>query len=269
MALPLLMNVFIGLQVVVNNKNDTKKSRRNDNLMSVTEMDLQKISGEARIQPSSLDFLRKLRQNNDRDWFNSNKHLYLEELKKMEDFASALLRELNTHDLIETGSGKESLQRIYRDTRFSNDKTPYKTNWGGGFKRATQVRRGGYYYHIEPGNSLIAGGFWGPEAQDLKRIREEIAFDPAPIRKILSAPDFVKTFGKLEGEQLKTTPKGFDATHEAIDLLRFKQYLLVRRFTDEEVLHENFFFEASQTFRNMRPFFDYMSEALTMDANGL
>lgn len=237
--------------------------------MSVTEMELQKITGETRIQPSSLDFLNQLKKNNDRDWFNSNKHIYLEELKKMEDFAGALLRELNTHDLIETASGKESLQRIYRDTRFSNDKTPYKTNWGGGFRRATSARRGGYYYHIEPGNSLIAGGFWGPDANDLKRVREEIAFDPAPMREILAAPDFVKTFGKLEGEQLKTTPKGFDPAHEAIDLLRFKQYLLVRRFTDQEVLQENFLQEANLTFRHMRPFFDYMSEILTIDANGL
>lgn len=224
---------------------------------------------KAKIQPSSFSFLNTLKKNNDRDWFQANKETYLKELAVIESFADQLLAELNIHDLIETASGKKSLYRIYRDTRFSTDKTPYKTHWSGSFKRATQYRRGGYYFHIEPGNSLIAGGFWGPATDDLKRIREDIAFDDAPLRKILSDPTFVQTFGELRGEQLKTAPKGFDAEHPAIDLLRYKQFLLVRKFTDQEVLDESFLQQASLTFKNMRPFFDYMSEVLTTDCDGL
>ena len=220
------------------------------------------------IPASSLDFLKQLQQNNNRDWFNDHKAEYLQQLETIEKFATGLLAQLNTHDVIETPSGKKALQRIYRDTRFSADKTPYKKYWGGGFTRATSQRRGGYYFHLESGNTFVAGGFWAPSAQDLKRIREDINYDAAPLRKILSSKNFTATFGTLQGEQVKTSPKGFDATHEAIDLLRYKQFLVIKRFTDEEVTSPNFLNEASQTFKNMRPFFDYMSEALTTNSNG-
>ena len=221
------------------------------------------------VRRSGFDFLQALKKNNHRDWFNANKDRYQQEQEQIELFAGALLRELNKHDEIETPSGKKSLHRIYRDIRFSSDKTPYKTNWSGNFKRATKLRRGGYYFHLEPGNSYIAGGFWGPNPQDLKRIRDEIAFDAAPLRKILKSRSFIATFGTLKGEQVKTAPKGFDAAHEAIDLLRYKQFLLIRHFSDKEILSDHFLAVASQTFKNMRPFFDYMSEVLTTDTNGL
>ena len=221
------------------------------------------------IQPSAFSFLKTLSKNNHREWFNDHKDLFQQEQALIEAFAGDLLRELNTHDMIETPSGKQSLHRIYRDTRFSADKTPYKTNWSGNFRRATKYLRGGYYFRLEPGNSRISGGFWGPNPQDLKRIRDDIAFDAAPLRKILKSRAFVTSFGTLQGEQLKTAPKGFDAGHEAIDLLRYKQFLLIRKFTDKEVLDGQFFKEASQTFKHMRPFFDYMSEVLTTDTNGM
>jgi uncharacterized protein (TIGR02453 family) len=228
-----------------------------------------KLQEQSMIYRSGFDYLQKLKKNNHRDWFNANKSTYQKELELVEQFAEALLRELNKHDEIETPSGKKSLHRIYRDIRFSNDKTPYKTNWSGNFKRATKYRRGGYYFHLEPGNSYLAGGFWAPNAPDIKRVRDEIAFDAAPLRKILKNKTFINTFGALQGEQLKTAPKGFAAGHEAIDLLRYKQFLLIRRFADKEVLSENFLSEANSTFKNMRPFFDYMSEVLTTDTNGL
>jgi uncharacterized protein (TIGR02453 family) len=221
------------------------------------------------VYKSGFDFLLALKRNNHRDWFNAHKKRYQQELEKVEVFAEALLRELNKHDEIETPSGKKSLHRIYRDIRFSSDKTPYKTNWSGNFKRATKFRRGGYYFHLEPGNSYIAGGFWAPNPQDLKRVRDEIAFDASPLRKILKSKSFTTTFGMLKGEQVKTAPKGFEAGHQAIDLLRYKQFLLIRKFADKEVLSNDFLKEASETFKNMRPFFDYMSEVLTTDTNGL
>jgi len=224
---------------------------------------------QPQIHKSGFDFLNAVKKNNNRDWFNAHKTVFQKEQDLIEAFAEALLQELNTHDEIETPSGKKSLHRIYRDTRFSNNKTPYKTNWSGSFSRATKYRRGSYYFHIEAGNSFIAGGFWGPDAQDLKRVRDEIAFDAAPLRKIIKSRSFISTFETLKGEQLKTTPKGFDANHEAIDLLRYKQFLLIRKFSDKEVLSDHFLKEASQTFKNMRPFFDYMSEILTTDPNGM
>nr|WP_199157736.1 DUF2461 domain-containing protein [Pedobacter sp. ASV2] len=222
-----------------------------------------------KIQLSSFSFLNLLKKNNEREWFNEHKAEFQKEQVLIESFAQALLDLMNTHDVIETLSGKKSLYRIYRDTRFSNDKTPYKTHWSGSFKRASKQRRGGYYFHLEPGNSFVAGGFFGPSPQDLKLIRENIAFDAKPLRDILKNKTFIDSFETLKGEQLKTTPKGFDADDEAIDLLRYKQFLLIKKFTDEEVLGSDFLNKCNQAFKNMRPFFDYMSEILTTDANGL
>ena len=228
-----------------------------------------KIKHSISIPKSSMDFLGQLKKHNNRDWFNDNKELFLEEQLHIEKFADALLLELNSHDVIETPTGKKSLHRIYRDIRFSKEKTPYKTNWSGSFKRAGKQRRGGCYFHLETGNSFIAGGFWSPNNDDLKRIRDDFAFDVEPMRKILKSKSFVTTFGSLQGEQLKTTPKGFDADNKAIDLLRYKQFLIIRKFTDKEILDTSFLNEANQTFKNMRPFFDYMSEVLTTDINGI
>lgn len=220
------------------------------------------------IPKSSLDFLLELKKNNNKPWFEANKPKYLIELNHIETFAGALLEELSKTDVLETASGKKSVYRIYRDIRFSKDKTPFKTFWGGSYTRATSARRGGYYFHLEKGNSFFAGGFWGPNAADLKRIRSEFAHDPESFREILNSESFVNNFGTLQGEQLKTSPKGFDADHEAIDLLRFKQFLVIKRFTDDEVLSPLFLENAFEAFKNMRPFFDYMSEVLSTDING-
>jgi len=226
------------------------------------------MKNQVTIPKSSLDFLRQLKENNNKPWFDENKSTYLKELNHIESFAGALLAELSKTDVLETASGKKSVYRIYRDIRFSKDKTPFKTFWGGSFTRATSARRGGYYFHLEKGNSFFAGGFWGPNAQDLKRIRSEFAHDATPMQEILQSKSFVETFGILQGEQLKTAPKGFDKDHEAIDLLRFKQFLIIKRFNDQEVLSPQFLEQALQTCINMRPFFDYMSEILSTDING-
>jgi uncharacterized protein (TIGR02453 family) len=221
------------------------------------------------LPAASLEFLRLLGDNNSREWFAANKDAYLKELAAVESFSDALLTDLNTHDIIETPSAKRSLYRIYRDVRFSKDKTPFSTYWGGRFRRAGKQHRGGYYYHWELGNkSFVLCGFWGPSAPDLKLIREDIAFDAAPLRAVLSSATFVRNFGTLQGEQLKTTPKGYPADHDAIDLLRYKQFLVMRRFTDEELLSPGFIKLAGQVFRNMRPFFNHMSEVLSTDMNG-
>jgi uncharacterized protein (TIGR02453 family) len=111
------------------------------------------------IKKDSLNFLKKLSQNNNRDWFNSHKERYLEAHSNIADFADALLAEMNKHDHVETPSGKKSIFRIYKDVRFAKDKTPYNTHWSGRFKRATKKLRGGYYFRIEPGNSWLFGGF--------------------------------------------------------------------------------------------------------------
>jgi uncharacterized protein (TIGR02453 family) len=221
------------------------------------------------ISNSNFKFLKKLAANNDRDWFNTNKEEYIKQHNNTIEFAEALLDLMNSHDNIETATGKKSLFRIYRDVRFSKDKSPYKTHWAGGFKRATKQLRGGYYFHIEPGNTMVGGGFWAPNKEDLQRIREDIAADASELRKVLNSKSFKDNFGTLDGEQLKTCPKGFDKEHPDIDLLRYKQFIISKRFTDKEALSPDFVQKVNDTFKKMRPFFDYMSESVTTDSNGV
>lgn len=217
------------------------------------------------IPSATLEFLREIKENNNRPWFNAHKEWYQEELAKMKIFSDALFEELSRYDHIE----QLRLFRIYRDVRFSKDKSPYKVCFSGGIKRATKLLRGGYYFHIEPGKSFVGGGFWAPNPADLKRIREEIATDDRPLRGILGQAAIKQTFGSLQGEEVRTAPRGFSKTHPAIDLIRKKQFILSRSFSDAEVLSPNLLQDMVQTFRNMLPFFEYMSEVLTTDANGM
>lgn len=221
------------------------------------------------ITKEVFDFLTLIKNNNNRDWFNAHKSRYLENHQIMIDFAEELLEQMRKYDQIETPSGKKSLYRIYRDTRFSKNKTPYKTHWGGILTRATKQLRGGYYFHIEPGNSFVGGGFWQPNPEDLKRIREDIAIDDSELRKIIADEKFKHTFGELMGDRVKTAPKGYKKDHPAIDLLRYKQFLVMKSFSDREVLANHFAEKIVETFNAMRPFFDYMSMVLTTDANGV
>jgi len=216
------------------------------------------------VSKATLEFLTKLRNNNNREWFADNKKEFQQLEKEFKSFAQEIVTDLSKTDSID----KIQMFRIYRDVRFSKDKSPYKTNFGVALGRTKPMLRGGYYLHIEPGGSFVGGGFWEPNAEDLNRIRKEFEMDDSEIRAIISDENFVKTFGKLEGEELKTAPKGFDKEHPAIDLIRKKQYLVSRKFTDKEVTDKNFKTEVVNTFLAMRPFFDYMSEVLGTNLNG-
>ncbi|RXR18992.1 DUF2461 domain-containing protein [Flavobacterium amnicola] len=216
------------------------------------------------ISKAALDFLSELAQNNNRDWFNENKKRFEKHQSEIKSFFQEINQELSAKDKLE----KMQMHRIYRDIRFSKDKTPYKNNFSVSYDRAKPYLRGGYYLHIQPGASFIGGGFWEPNAEDLKRIRKEFELDDTEIRSITSEANFVKHFGTLQGAELKTAPKDFDKEHQAIDLIRKKQYLVYRRFTDKEVTDSNFKREVLTTFMAMRPFFDYMSEVLGTNLNG-
>ncbi len=223
------------------------------------------MANKALIPSSAFTFLRKLAKNNNRDWFKDNKPSYQAAYGQLNLFKDALVREMEKYDEIESAK----LFRIYRDVRFSKDKSPYKNHFSGYMKRATAQRRGGYYFHIEPGGkSIIGGGFFSPSPADLKHIRQQIAANDKPLRKILKSASFKKYFGTLQGEQVKTAPKGFSKDHPAIDLIRHKQFYVVRRFKDKEVTADDFLKETVKTCKAFRPFFDYMTEILTTDLNG-
>ncbi len=222
----------------------------------------------AQLSKANFDFLEKLRMNNNREWFEKNKEVYTTHHAETIDFAEALLKEVQKFDQIETPTGKKSLMRIYRDVRFSKDKTPYKTHWGGGFTRLGTDRRGGFYYHLEKGNTFVGGGFWSPEAKDLQHIRQQIDMQSQPLRKVINSKKFKDYFGELEGEKLKSSPKGFDKENENIDLLNYKQFVVRHQFTDKEVLEKDFYKKLAAGFRNMLPLFDVMTDYLTTDLNG-
>lgn len=218
----------------------------------------------SQINKSTFKFLSDLKKNNNREWFDKNKETrYKPAHEDMIGFMDSVITEMKKVDNIESMSGKKALFRIYRDVRFSKDKSPYKPFFGARMRRATSWLRGGYYIHIEPGNSFIAGGFFNPNSEDLKLIREDIAHDAKPLREILSDEDFSQVWGTFEGDAVKTSPRGFDSDHPDIDLIRFKQFHVTHHFSDEEVLADDFIFEVVKSFLVIRPYFNYMSELLT------
>jgi uncharacterized protein (TIGR02453 family) len=213
----------------------------------------------------TFNFLQLIQKNNNRAWFLENKPLYDSIIKENKCFFEQIFTDSQQYDNLT----KVHVFRIYKDVRFSKDKTPYKTNFGASFVRSKPMLRGGYYVHLEPGNSFVGGGFWNPEPIDLFRIRKEFEYDDSEIRKITSDKDFIKFFGELQGEDaVKTAPKGFDKNHPAIDLIKKKQFVVMRKFSDEAVFSADFQKEIIATFLAMRPFLDYMTTVLTTDLNG-
>ena len=217
------------------------------------------------IPKTALLFFKKLQKNNNRDWFNENKPEFKKNEAQVKVVYNSIGELMNTHDII----GKVKLFRIYRDVRFSKNKLPCKTHFGGSFHRKKPELRGGYYLHIQPNNeSFIAVGFWEPHKDDLMRIRKEFEMDDQEIREILNHKTFKSTWGDLVGDELKTAPRGFDKEHPAIDLIRKKQYIFIKKYSDEEVTSDKFIENVNNAFKNARPYFDYMSDVLTTNLNG-
>lgn len=221
------------------------------------------------IPASTFEFLRELELNNNREWFTANKKVYEKEHLHVVRFADAMLERMKSLDEITTISGKRSLMRVYRDVRFSKDKTPYDPRFAGSFSRVKPQLRGGYFFRFKPGQTVIGGGFYGPSSDDLKLIRAQIAQDSEPLRSVVEGKAFKSVFGSLMGEQVKTAPKGYDKDHPDIDLLKYKSLYAFKSFTDEQVHQNDFLEEVIHVFVSIRPFFDVMTEYLTTDLNGL
>ena len=220
------------------------------------------------IQPSTLRFLKDLAKNNNRAWFTDHKDQYLAAQSNMMAFIDQLILMMNKHDELETESGKKSLFRIYNDVRFSKDKLPYNPRFAFSLKRATKLKRGGYYMNIKPGNCFLARGFFAPNADDLKRIRQDIDYNYPEWNSILQSKSIKSTFGALQGDTVLTAPRGYTTDHEAIALLRHKQFIVRHHFTDDQVISPDFLKQVNTMYKNVRPYFDYMSSVLTTDANG-
>jgi uncharacterized protein (TIGR02453 family) len=216
------------------------------------------------ITKDTFAFLNKIEKNNTREWFAENKKEFQKLDKAAKEFFNDVYVDIQKNDSLE----KIQFYRIYRDVRFSKDKTPYNKHLSVSFARTKPFLRGGYYLRIENDASFVGGGFWEPNKEDLLRIRKELELDASELREIMEESNFKKYFGTLQGEELKSAPRDFDKLHPNIDLIRKKQFLVGRQFTNNEVLAPNFKEEVLETFKAMRPFFNYMSEVLTTNLNG-
>jgi len=207
-----------------------------------------------------FNFLDNLSQNNNKAWFDTHRADYETARKIFNDFVDYLIDEFRLSDNLQALSAKDCVTRIYRDIRFTRDKSPYHTNFSaiigpGGKKSPEQA----YYVSIQPQDqSLVAGGLYMPTSEQLDRFRQAIDQHAASFKRIIGDPVFVEQFGKIEGERLKTAPKGYDRTHPEIELLQLKQVTALHHFSDQEVLAGDFPEWTIAACRAMKPFLNYL-----------
>lgn len=222
------------------------------------------------LSQETLQFLEDLKANNNRDWFLENKKRY-EIVKKdyhkmVSDFLDAMKPLDPALELLEV---KNCTFRINRDIRFSKDKTPYKTHMGVWLSSGSKGQnRAGYYVHIEKGSSFIAGGFYAPESEDLKKVRKEIAFFYEDLEEILAEKNFKKTFGDFDRNErslLKNPPRGYEKEHPAIELLKLKSFEASQKFDISEVLEKDFVSKMSKRLIVLKPLNEFINRALTTE----
>lgn len=211
---------------------------------------------------TTLDFLLDLRFNNNKTWFDENRSRYDASQRAVEGFLNDLFSRFAPVLDLGATKPKDCLFRIFRDVRFSKDKTPYKTQVGivigNGGRKADGVW---YYVHIEPDDSsFVATGLYESTPEQLRSVREAIAADDKPLRKILNAKAFKKWTGGLEGETLKVPPKGFASDHPAIDLLKHKQFLASHRLFDADILSDDLAAHVVDACLAMKPFAEYLAQ---------
>jgi len=217
-----------------------------------------------KISKDSLEFLNKLSVNNNREWFEAHKETFKSHQLSVKSVLELIKDGLGETDVIE----KLKLFRIYRDVRFSKDKTPYKDYFSASLTRMGNSLRGGYYIHLKPGDAFLAVGFWDPNKEDLFRIRKEIESDASDFKDFLKDPLFKKTWGNFSGETLKTAPKGFSKDHPEINLLRRKNFVFIHPIPDSDICSEEFVSNTVKAFQVSRPFLNLMSDILSTDLNG-
>lgn len=212
-----------------------------------------------------LAFLTDLKVHNNKEWMDANKPRYKKVRQEFHRWVDELIIRMTEFDPSLAGiTAKDSTFRINRDIRFSKDKSPYKSNMGaaiqeGGKKSMNPT----YYLHIEPGDSMIAGGLYMPPGDILAKVRQEIDYNAGELKEIVGQEDFKKVFGAISGEALKTAPKGYSKDHPNIELLRFKSYVVMKKLDDKEVLAPDFMDRAAEYFRVLAPFNHYLSVAIS------
>jgi uncharacterized protein (TIGR02453 family) len=219
------------------------------------------------FQSTTLKFLKDLKKNNTKEWFEKNRKVYEAAKTDYLDFIGTVLTELQKKDsTLEGLEPKQTIFRINRDVRFSKDKSPYKSNMGASInKGGKKVMNAGYYFHLEPGGSFIAGGLWMPMAPDLKKVRQEIDYNLDEFNKIVTNKKFVSLFGGLEKNKeyvLSRPPKGYDEDNPAIEYLKFKSFIVSTKLDDKDLTDKALAKKVSSTFETMKPLLDFINRAL-------
>jgi len=219
------------------------------------------------IQKSTLDFLKALKKNNNKIWFDQNREKYNTTKNNFDEFVALLLEQmiLFDEDLKELSS-KNCTFRINRDIRFSKDKTPYKLNLSASFNKGGKKSiNAGYYFHLQPGgNSFVGGGLWMPEAIELKKLRQEIDYCFPEFKKIINASSFKKHYSELEKDEkqmLVNFPKGYEKENPAADFLRMKSFIATKNLSDEEVTSVNLVKETTQAFKALMPLIKFINRS--------
>ena len=220
------------------------------------------------IQASTIKFLKGLKRNNNRDWFEKNRSSYDDAKADFEKFIQSVIdahskNDTDLKDLI----AKKCIFRINRDIRFSKDKTPYKTNFGASMdKGGRKSGFAGYYFQIEPGNSFFAGGLWQPEPGNLKKVRQEIDYCVDEFEQLINEKKFKSTFGGLyTGEDVKLSriPQGFEKDNPAEEYLKFKSWLVMSEVPDAELQSKNLLKKTVDAFKNMQPFIKFLNRSIS------
>lgn len=212
-----------------------------------------------------LSFLKKLAANNNREWFQLNRSKYESSKTELEDIVASLIKEIAVFDNdIKFVSPKDCVFRIYKDVRFSHDKSPYKTNMGAIIRKAGRSgpNYAGYYLHFEPGACFLAGGIWMPEAPLLKAIRNEIFYNTEAYLKLISDKQFRKLFGEVEGEKLVNAPKDFPKDYPHLDLIKLKSYTMMHYYDPSEMSKAELIRYIVKVFRQMKPYNDFLNHVV-------
>jgi uncharacterized protein (TIGR02453 family) len=217
------------------------------------------------INTETVKFLKELKKNNSKEWFDQNRKSYEQAKENYLHFVEEILGRMKKIDTSLTDlEPKQCVFRINRDVRFSKNKDPYKTNMGASFsKGGKKIQCAGYYFHLEPGASFIGGGFWMPMAPELNKIRQEIDYNVEAFNKIINKKKFRDIFGSLsESEKLSRPPKGYDAENPAIELLKLKSFIVMTAVKDSEITSKELANKVVDHFETMMPLVDFLNKAI-------
>jgi uncharacterized protein (TIGR02453 family) len=213
-----------------------------------------------------LDFLIDLQDNNNREWFEQNRAVYQNAKEQFEELINQVIVELRASEDLGNLTAKDCVMRIYRDVRFSKDKSPYRTHFAAtiaaGGKKSPRMP---YYLHIAPQDqSFLAGGLYAPTGEQLAKFRATIDHNAKPFKAVINTKLFKHLFGELSGETLKTAPQGYDRDHPEIELLRLKQVVATHPVLDKSILAPTFSAHVVETFTGLKPFLDYLNKILLL-----